>query len=134
VLETVDAIQDSPCAFVYQALDAAYPGSKFILTMRDTDRWLKSYSSYFPDENNGLRKWMYGVDRRSGNEDHYRQVFDQKNAEIKSYFKNRRQDLLVIDLAAGDGWLKRVNFLGEDFSKPFLHANKGKLGHGDLEA
>ncbi len=128
VLETVDAIQDSPCAYVYPALDIAYPGSKFILTIRDTDSWLKSYRNFFKDRNNGLRKWMYGVDRHTGFEDHYRQVFEQKNAEIKDYFKHRPDDFMVIDLAAGDGWLKLVNFLGDDFLKPFPHANRGKSG------
>lgn len=128
VLDSVDAIQDSPCAFVYPALDIAYPGSKFILTMRDTDSWLKSYRNFFPDKNNGLRKWMYGVDRFSGHKDHYRQVFNQKNAETIDYFKHRPDDFLVLDLAAGDGWLELVSFLGKDILKPFPHANKAKSG------
>ncbi len=124
VVEGVDAIQDSPCAFLYRELDAAHPQAKFILTTRDTEAWLASYHRFFPDQNNPLRRWMYGVARLSGNEARYREVYEAKNAEIIDYFATRPQDLLVMDLGKGDGWLKLVTFLGEDALKPFPHANK----------
>ncbi len=126
VVAGVDAIQDSPCAFLYRELDAAYPGAKFILTTRDTEDWLASYRRYFPDQNNPLRRWMYGVERLSGNEARYREIFEAQNAEIHAYFAKRPQDLLVMDLSKGDGWLKLVSFLGEETLKPFPHANKAK--------
>ncbi|HIP22385.1 MAG TPA: hypothetical protein EYG79_02145 [Rhodobacteraceae bacterium] len=127
VVEGVDALQDSPCAFIYRELDAAHPGSKFILTIRDTDDWLESYRRFFSDKNNPLRRWMYGVERFSGHEATYRQIFEAQNAEIIEYFAGRPDDFLVMDLGKGDGWLKLVNFLGEGALKPFPHTNKGKL-------
>jgi len=125
VVDGVDAIQDSPCAFIYKDLDATYPGARFILTIRDTDDWLESYRRFFPDKNNPLRRWMFGVKGLSGNEDRYRDIYNKKNAEIIEYFATRPDDLLVMDLKKGDGWLKLVNFLGEDALKPFPHTNKG---------
>jgi len=126
VVAGVDAIQDSPCAFIYRELDAAHPGAKFILTMRDTSDWLESYRRFFPDQNNPLRRWMYGVERLSGNEAKYREIFDTQNAEIIAYFASRPDDFLVMNLGQGDGWLKLVNFLGDSMLKPFPHANRGK--------
>ncbi len=125
VVDEVDAIQDSPNAFIYRALDVAYPGAKFILTIRDTADWLESYRRFFPDQNNPLRHWMYGVDRFSGNEARYRAIYEAQNAEIVAYFAGRPDDLLVMNIPKGDGWLKLVTFLGKDALKPFPHANKG---------
>jgi hypothetical protein len=35
-----DAVQDMPWPQMYRELDATFPGSKFILTWREPDRWL----------------------------------------------------------------------------------------------
>jgi len=47
VLELVDALTDTPVCAAYRALDQAYPGSKFILTTRDEDEWLRSCEAYW---------------------------------------------------------------------------------------
>lgn len=126
VVARVDAIQDSPNAFIYKELDAAYPQAKFILTVRDTADWLESYRRFFTDRNNPLRRWMYGVDRFSGHEARYQRIYEAQNAEIIEYFAPRPDDFLIMDLARGDGWIKLVNFLGEEALKPFPHVNKNK--------
>ncbi len=123
-LEQLEAIQDSPCVFLHQELDAAFPGSKFILTIRNTDSWLESYRKFFKDKCNPFQRWMYKIDQFSGNEDHFRKVYNDKNAEIIDYFKDRPNDFLILDMAKGDGWLELVPFLGQDFLKPFPHVNK----------
>ena len=124
-LKTCHVLQDSPSAFVYQALDRAYPGSKFILSYRPVEAWLKSYAKFFPDENNALRRWMYGVERFQGNEARYRAVYENQNAAIRTYFADRPQDFLEMDLSAGAGWYDLVTFLGAETLPPFPHANVG---------
>ncbi len=124
IAKGVDVLEDSPCPFLFQELDEAFPHSRFILTERDSDSWLQSYQNYFPDRNNPLRRWMYGVDRFSGNEATYRALFERQNAKIKAHFTDRQDDFLVMNLPNGDGWPELVNFLGKDFLKPFPHANK----------
>ena len=42
VIDSVDAATDTPVAAWYQDLDAAYPDSKFILTLRHRPEWLDS--------------------------------------------------------------------------------------------
>lgn len=125
LLDDHDVLQDSPMAFFAPDFDIAYPNSKFILTVRAPDRWLNSYRNYFPDHNNALRRWMYGVPRFSGNETIYKKVFEDKNAEIITYFSGR-SDLLIMNLEAGDGWVKLINFLGKDLDGRFPHLRAGK--------
>ena len=47
-VQTGDAFQDSPFAdgAVYAALDALFPGSKFILTVRPAEDWFRSFSQF----------------------------------------------------------------------------------------
>src|SRR5205085_2716068 len=39
VLKEHDALTDAPVCCLYRALDKAYPGSKFILTIREKQSW-----------------------------------------------------------------------------------------------
>src|SRR5437667_405805 len=41
VVDANDALTDTPIPSFYRALDARYPGSKFILTVRDSEGWRK---------------------------------------------------------------------------------------------
>ncbi|MGJ8583230.1 MAG: sulfotransferase family protein [Marinosulfonomonas sp.] len=118
-----DALQDSPCSFMFEALDKAFPDSKFILTYRPVESWLGSYAKFFPDENNSLRKWMYGVPRFSGHEDTYKAIYESQNNQIRSYFHNRPESFLELNLAEGQGWHELVTFLGPDMLPPFPHKN-----------
>lgn len=43
ILNEHDALTDTPVCCVFQGLDRAYPGSRFILTVRDKETWLASY-------------------------------------------------------------------------------------------
>lgn len=130
-----DVIQDSPGPFVYEELDRAYPGAKFIFTTRPFDDWIASYAKFFPDENNALRRWMYGVDRLSGNEARYRAVYEAQTTAIRAYFADRSDDFLEMDLSAGDGWYELVSFLGRDRLPRFPHTNPGTAaGHPARQA
>lgn len=51
-IEEYDAFQDLPFSQnrTYIACDAMFPGSKFILTVRDPDKWVESYIRYYSEE------------------------------------------------------------------------------------
>ncbi|EAU47027.1 sulfotransferase [Salipiger bermudensis] len=51
-VEEYDAFQDLPFSQnrTYIACDAMFPGSKFILTLRDPEKWVESYIRYYRDE------------------------------------------------------------------------------------
>lgn len=120
-----DAFQDNPWPIAYKELDRKYPGSKFILTLRDSDAWIDSQVRHFGRQETPMRKWIYGVGCPQGNEEIYLEVFERHNMEVLDYFKDRPHDLLVMNLAKRDGWEKLCPFLGVRIPDvEFPHANK----------
>ena len=67
-IEEYDAAQDNPWPFLYREIDAAYPGSKFVLTLRDPDDWIRSVVNHFGGTSTPMREWIYGVGDPKGNE------------------------------------------------------------------
>lgn len=124
-----DAFQDDPWPMVYKEMDAKYPDSKFILTVRDPESWITSQLRHFGVKESPMRKWVYGSGCPQGNEDVYLKRFDDHNKDVLDYFKNRSGDFLVMDLFNGDGWEKLCPFLGIDppARVPFPHANKAEF-------
>lgn len=121
-----DAFEDDPWPILYKEMDKHFPGSKFILTYRDPEKWYRSCYNHFYDETTAIRDYIYGDGRPLGNEENFKKVYLQHIADVKEYFKNRPDDFLIMDLAAGDGWQKLCNFLNEPVPDiPFPHVNKG---------
>lgn len=121
-----DALQDVPWANLFKQLDIKFPNSKFILTERSEDKWLKSVLNHFGDRNTDMRNWIYGAASPIGNEEVYLNKFKSHNEEVKSYFRHRPDDLLIVSWERGDGWEKLCPFLDLPIpSKNFPHMNKG---------
>jgi len=121
-----DALQDVPWAALFRELDQRFPGSRFILTERDDDAWLRSAIRHFGSTDIPLHRYLYGAGVMQGNEEIYLERYRRHNEEVKAYFSNRQSDILLLDLSSGDGWIELCRFLGEDVPrKPFPHANKG---------
>lgn len=118
-----DAFADTPIARIYKQLDERFPGSKFILTTRDEARWLESFRNQFekglPAKFDAkLHMDLYGTD--SYDHDLCLAAFKNHTNNVKQYFKDREDDLLVINVTEGNGWEKLCPFLGmpmpeEDF-------------------
>jgi hypothetical protein len=106
-------------------MDKKYPNSKFILTIRDTERWLTSVVKHFGKKETYMRKWIYGRGCPLGNEQIYKKRYETHNKEVKEYFKSRPQDLLILDLSKGSAWNELCTFLGcSKLTEPFPHLNK----------
>jgi len=119
-----DAFQDNPWPILYKELDERFPGSKFVLTVRSTSDWIKSVVNHFAEEETPMREWIYGVGRPKGNEAIYIERYERHNREVMEYFKNREEDLLILDIAGGEGWGKLCPFLGKGTPPmPFPCAN-----------
>jgi hypothetical protein len=108
-----DAFQDNPWPILYKELDRKFPGSKFILTLRPSDQWIRSVVNHFDEKETPMREWIYGVGRPKGNEDAYIWRYERHNREVLEYFKDRSEQLLVLNITAGEGWTKLCPFLGE---------------------
>lgn len=125
LVHNFDAFQDNPWPLLFQTLDKNFPDSKFILTLRDEEKWIKSVVNYFEYRNTNMRQWIYGIGYPKGNEEIYLNRFRKHNADVLEYFGKRPQDLLVIDVTLGDGWEKLCPFLNKEIpSAPFPYVNK----------
>lgn len=107
-----DMFSDWPFFYLYRELDAKFPGSKFILTVRDSEEtWRAS-----EDRMRELRKTQLDEDQF---EEYLRQReglptyrYQEHIEEVKSYFEDRPADLLIMCFESGDGWEKLCGFLG----------------------
>ena len=112
--ETFDAVQDMPWPLFFRELDEKFPGSKFILTVRDADGWFSSIEKHFGNEPDEMQAFIYGKETPfpEGHKNHYLDVIHAHNEAVKTYFAGRQSDLLVMDLAKGDAWGSLCDFLG----------------------
>jgi hypothetical protein len=110
--ERFDGFQDNPWPLVYREMDVRYPGSKFVLTIRPTDRWIDSVVRHFGTTDTPMREWIYGVGHPAGFEDVYIERYERHNREVREHFADRPGDLLVLDITAGEGWDELSPFLG----------------------
>ena len=126
-----ESFDDLPWCTIYQELDKAFPGSKFILTVRkDSQTWLKSRAAHA--KGNGISLLDDGSEpeqsQRARNSVRWpRDVshYEQHNEEAISYFSNRPNSLLVVCWERGDGWQELCNFLDAPLpSLAFPHQNK----------
>jgi hypothetical protein len=53
-----DAFRDNPWPLFYRELDARYPGSKFILTIRPSSEWFASVVRHFGATATPKRTWI----------------------------------------------------------------------------
>ena len=124
-------VKDHPYFELYKDLDKSYD-CKFILTLRDEKKWVKSYRKAIEQQktniNEVLRQKTYGFNALEQTDDFLiENIYRKNNAEVMEHFKDRPQDLLVMDITKGDGWEKLCPFLDVDVPKiPFPHSNKGE--------
>lgn len=143
--KSAEAFQDIPFSldYTYQAVDNAFPESKFILTVRNNSQeW---YESYIRFARNSSKKY-FGTDRLPRADElkqrHYRKTgwpwlrlhfvygvsedspfdkmklidyYESHNHNVINYFKHRHNDLLVLDVSAPDAMQSLCNFLSVEF-------------------
>jgi len=112
---------------IYPQLDAAYPGSKFIVTVRDKQRWLDSCAWKFAepsisDGGNKVRTETFGC--HVFNRERFSYVYDKHLRDVRDYFRNHPDQLLEFHIDAGDGWGKLCSFLDQPIpTSPFPARN-----------
>lgn len=148
---TAEAFQDIPfsCPYTFQILDAFFPDSKFILTIRDSsDTWynsmLRFHSKVFGNDNvptSGQLKeafylfkgWPFEVNQMlydNPADDPYLkkglvQYYENHNRNVKDYFRFRENDLLILNVAESGAYSKLCNFLQRTaMRQDFPHLNK----------
>lgn len=122
LLDQYDAFEDNPWPVLWRELDARRPGSRFILTIRPADAWVRSVVRFFGEKTTPMREWIYGAGSPVGSEALYRERFERHTEEVLRYFRDRPGDLLVLKITEGDGWPELCSFLGRSIpEEPFPH-------------
>lgn len=130
LLNHYDGMTDITVVPYYEELDNAWPGSKFVLTVRDEVDWLNSCHWHWnrprdPHDpqwkvRHFLRAAVYGC--YDFNEARFRCVYRRHVDNVTRYFANRHDHFLRLDITAGQGYELLAPFLGLPVpSKPFPH-------------
>ncbi|MES2341007.1 MAG: sulfotransferase family protein [Pseudomonadota bacterium] len=103
----------------YKYLDYVFPGSKFVLMTRPVQAWLASMLHAHNSAPRPIEGHHERIARRMAihetvgyDEAVLTASFHRHHAEIRRYFWGRPNDLLEMDITAGDGWDKLCPFLG----------------------
>jgi hypothetical protein len=131
----VEAATDVTASAFFKELDEAFPGSRFILTVRDERSWLESFRVHLAhpsrqnDEHLGngmrarVRRKVYGT--VCFEPEKLLSAARAHDSAVREYFRGRPEDLLVLDIFEGDGWEKLCAFLAKPIpQKPFPHLNR----------
>lgn len=117
-----------PLAFMAE-LDQLYPDARFILTVCDKSSWIRSAERHWraapPAEIPREEQTAYWERRRILTEmicgptcpaefdpGYLSRIYDMQVARVRAYFASRPDDLLILDIRAGEGWKKLAPFLG----------------------
>jgi hypothetical protein len=112
-LEEVDAYTDIlALSTSFALLDEQYPGSRFVLTVRDVDDWLASRRRHVETNVERRARGEYQGTFLTVDYDAWRAEMTAHHARVTEYFNDRPGDLLVMDITAGDGWDLLCPFLG----------------------
>jgi hypothetical protein len=152
---SAQAFQDIPFSlpYTFQAVDMHFPGSKFILTVRDTpEQWYESLIKFHSNAKGLGKERMasltalkevtyrykgFAYDARVlvhdciEDDPYNKQIlidhYNFHNQMVRDYFRNRPQDLLILNVAEKGAYPKLCNFLGRLCAKEeFPWENKTK--------
>lgn len=138
-----DFVNDIAVSWRFDFLDYVYPGSKFILTIRDFDDWMKA-SKYYSEKRRVTREKPRGKLRRLENRymlfktvffeyDKFKNGYEDFHNKVFEHFKDREEDLLVMNIVNGDGWEKLCKFLRKEIPDiPFPHKNKSNYNKENI--
>lgn len=124
--------EDWPWLLLYKEFDKKFPNSKFILTIRSSQNWVKSYQNMLKNQSeasselNRIRQVLYGLNFPEVTESQLIERYERHNREVIDYFKGREADLLILNWEQNASWDKLCFFLDKPIpNEPFPHANKG---------
>ncbi len=116
----------------YRHLDERFPGSLFILTVREPENWWRSVERWISVS----KPWMaqrYRAHLRSDNllPESMISAYQSYNQEVREYFANTDR-LLEINFEAGQGWPELCTFLNVPLpQKPIPHVNTQSYSQKD---
>lgn len=115
-----DAFVDMPVCNMYKFL-STIPFAKFILTERNIEDWLDSCRRHFvPNATlniQGAYMRYQTFECFSFDEDKFRKKYIQHSKEVREFFEDKPERLLIMNIPEGDGYDKLCDFLGVPYLK-----------------
>ncbi len=119
-VEAFDGATNTPIALAYKELDLIYPGSKFILTIREPSSWLRSSRLHrkgiLKMSNGRVSQWIKDLNTKCYGQWEYDpavwlSTYDRHLKSVMEYFRGRKSDLLILNICNGQGWSEICSFL-----------------------
>jgi len=130
-LEMHYALCDLPIPLLFRQLDAAYPGSRFVLTVRDEATWLESVRTHWRLRHqwdgdvfsNMAHKLLYG--QADFDAEVFLARYRRHNSEVREYFAGRTADFMEVTINEHTSMAPLCRFLGMSaMNRPFPHKHK----------
>jgi Sulfotransferase domain len=124
-----DAFSDNPYFRIWRQVYDLFPDAKYILTVRDEDRWIESCVRFYRHRRiRPMRVWMFGPHANPASSPESRQAwldaYRAHNAAVREYFASRPHQYFEFDPTREGGWDRLCAFLGAPVpSRPWPHAN-----------
>jgi len=137
--KTAEVFQDVPFSHydIIPDLDKSYPGSKYILTVRDSaEQWYNSITKYHAKQHglNGriptyddiinadyrkkgfLKRLTIDAHGTTAEDPYHKKTllahYEVHNHKVMEYFKDRPDDLLILNLSDSHAYQKFIDFIG----------------------
>jgi hypothetical protein len=95
----------------FDLADRQYPGSRFILTVRDLDEWVDSRRRHVEKNRRAKAEGKYHGHFLEVDTERWVADYRRHTQRVRAYFADRPDDLLIFDVAGGDGWEPLCAFL-----------------------
>lgn len=140
IIESADAFSDTPFPVLYKQLARKWPGSKFILLLRDPTKWVPSVRGHVKDRDfRPFDKIQYGhylgfatESLRNVSDHELQNIYRQHTREVEKFFTEtgERNRLCIIDnIEEAGGAIS--DFLGQPvFEMPWIAG--GKKGEQEI--
>ena len=118
---------------MHRHLDERFPGSRFVLTVRDPEAWWRSVQHWTSVVRPNVAT-TYRAHLRIDRLDREPAIaaYLEYNDQVRRHFAGREQDLLVVDFSAGAGWPELCEFFGVPVPDlPFPHRNRQSYDRSD---
>lgn len=118
-MEAHDSFEDWPWPLLYREADERFPGSKFVLTVRESpDAWYRSLCKMAvrmgPLED--FEKHIYGYSMPQGHRREHLEFYERHNQAVLGHFEGRSDQLLLLCWETGQGVGELADFLAVDAS------------------
>jgi hypothetical protein len=109
----------------FDLADAQYPGSRFILSVRNLEAWLDSRRRHVEKNRVRRRHGQYDGNFLEIDIDGWRSEYVDHERRVRQHFADRPRDLLVVDITAGCDWEPLCRFLDHPVpDEPFPWENR----------